>query len=88
MNTGTRRRISVTKDTVLCAVGIGGIIWQQVTGDVNFALLGVFTAMAGVPGLTNIISMVRGPGTASSSQPSVSPESHSDFGNSRSGGER
>lgn len=57
---------NVTKDVALFAVGLGGIVYQQVTGQVDVALLAVFTAMTGVPGLTNLLSLLRGSGTASS----------------------
>jgi len=40
-------------------VGIGGIVYQMVTGQYNLTFLAVFTAMVGAPGLTNAVSQVR-----------------------------
>jgi hypothetical protein len=58
-------------------VGIG---FQTVTGDVNYALLTVFTAMTGVPGLTNMITLFRGSVTGSPPSSSASQASPSDSG--------
>jgi hypothetical protein len=76
------RRVEVIKDVVLFVVGLGGIIFQLVTGNVNVALLAVFTAMTGVPGLTNLVLLLKG-GFATELPPSTSapPRSDSDSGN-------
>jgi hypothetical protein len=73
------QRLAVAKDLVLFLVGLGGIVYQLLTGNVDIALLAVFTAMTGVPGVTNLISLLRGLGTSSlpSSSPSPSSESES-----------
>lgn len=76
---------TVVKDTILFVFGIGGIIWQTVTGDVNYALLGVFTAMVGVPGFTNMVTLIRGSGTTSS-QPTSAPSGSSSESTNSSGG--
>jgi hypothetical protein len=69
----------IVKDVVLFTVGIGGIIYQLVTGTVDVALLAVFTAMTGVPGLTNLLSLLRpGPATGSPSSSSAPGPSGSD----------
>ena len=70
------RRVEVAKDVTLFVVGLGGIIFQLVTGEVNFALLAVFTAMTGVPGLTNLVLLIRG-GYVTDSPPSTSAEQRS-----------
>lgn len=67
---------NVVKDVVLFVVGIGGIVYQLVTGRVDFALLAVFTAMTGVPGLTNLLALLR-PGSGIDSPPSPSPSGES-----------
>jgi hypothetical protein len=69
------RVISVGKDLFLFIGGSVGIGYQQVSGNVNMALLGVFTAMVGVPGLTNLVSLLRGTTTNSPSQSPVLPPS-------------
>lgn len=70
-------KLVVAKDLILFVVGLGGIIFQLVTGQVNFALLAVFTAMTGVPGLTNMISLLRG-GFGTASQSSLPAPEHSE----------
>jgi hypothetical protein len=69
------RIFAVTRDVLLFVGGMVGIGYQTITGDVNYALLGVFTAMTGVPGLTNMISLVRGSATESPPSSSASPDS-------------
>lgn len=54
------RRIAIAKDLILFFGGLAGIGYQQISGDVNTLLLVIFTAMTGVPGLTNLISLLRG----------------------------
>jgi hypothetical protein len=54
------RRIAIAKDLILFFGGLTGIGYQQITGDVNTLLLVIFTAMTGVPGLTNLIALLRG----------------------------
>lgn len=77
------RRVEVIKDVVLFVVGLGGIIFQLVTGNVNVALLAVFTAMTGVPGLTNLVLLLKdGFVTGSPSSTSAPPRSDSDSGKS------
>lgn len=72
------RRIAVAKDLILFLGGLSGIAYQQVTGNVNVVLLAVFTAMTGVPGLTNLISLWRGSVTELQSRSPVSEPSESE----------
>ena len=51
--------IAIVKDLILFFGGLAGIAYQQITDNVNIMLLLIFTAMTGVPGLTQIISLVR-----------------------------
>jgi len=74
----------MTKDLILFIGGLSGIGYQQVTGDVNFILLAIFTAMTGVPGLTNLIAIMRGSVIESRSPSSALPPLDSDSGNSSS----
>jgi hypothetical protein len=85
VNTTTERRIAVVKDTLLFVVGVGGIIWQQLTGDVNIPLLGVFTVMAGIPGLTNLPTLIRGFSTNARLSSPASGESSTDSSQSSTG---
>lgn len=61
------RLIGMLKDLILFLGGLAGIGYQQLTGNVNTVLLIIFTAMTGVPGLTNIISLLRASSINSSS---------------------
>lgn len=72
--------MAVFRDLLLLVFGLAGIGYQQVSGDVNFVLLAVFTTMTGIPGLINLIPLLRGlPTNSRSSQPvSPQPESESD----------
>lgn len=80
MDASTQHRITVAKDVLLFVGGMVGIAYQTVTGHVNFALLAVFTAMTGVPGLTNMISLIRGSDTKPPSPSSPSPDLPTDSG--------
>lgn len=81
MATNPERRIAIVKDLVLFFGGLAGIAYQQLTGNVNMVLLLIFTAMTGVPGLTNIISLIRSSPTVlrSSSPPPQRSEPGSDI---------
>lgn len=74
----TERVLAVAKDTLLFLGGLSGIGYQQISGDVNTTLLVVFVAMTGVPGLTSLIALVRGPLTGSQPSSSASPSADSD----------
>jgi hypothetical protein len=47
------------KSWILLLAGLAGMAYQQLTHNVNLVLLLVFTAMTGVPGLANIISLIK-----------------------------
>jgi hypothetical protein len=70
---------TVLRDVLLLLGGLAGIGYQTVTGKVDISLLIAFLAMTGLPGLTNLVSLLRG-GSAGvlSSSPPVSPDSPSD----------
>lgn len=74
------KAITVGRDLTLFVFGLAGIAYQQVTGNVNFVLLAIFTAMTGVPGLVNLIALSRGLRieSESSSQASQEPQSELD----------
>lgn len=70
-------RIAIAKDLILFFGGLIGIAYQQITGNVNVVLLMIFTAMTGVPGLMNIISLVRNSPTELPSSLPLPPPSQS-----------
>lgn len=73
---------AVIRDTVLFVFGLSGIGYQTLTGQVDISLLLVFTAMTGVPGLTNLVSLLRGGSTTElPSPPPAASDSPSDSGN-------
>lgn len=74
--------ISVGRDLVLFVFGLVGISFQQVTGNVNFVLLAIFTAMTGMPGLAHLIVLSRGLRTELPPPSSALPESSVESGNS------
>lgn len=47
------------KRWLLLLAGLVGIGYQQYTGEVNWFLLLVFTSMAGVPGIAEIILLIK-----------------------------
>ncbi len=79
MKSRAERRWAVAKDVILFVVGLGGIIYQQVTGQVFPMLLIVFMTMTGVPALVNLVSLFKGLPTNSGRQ-----ESHSRGSSTRS----
>lgn len=75
--------ITVARDAGFLLVGFGGIVYQQITGQVNPWLLGVYTTMLGIPGAIGLLQL-RGtgkpatpptPGSSSPSPSSSSPQS-------------
>jgi hypothetical protein len=53
------KREEKIKSWLLLVAGLAGIGYQQYTGETDWILLLIFTAMTGVPGLTTLISMIR-----------------------------
>jgi len=49
----------VLRDITLLGIGTFGILHQEWTGHVNVALLTVYTAMLGVPGVARVIEVFR-----------------------------
>jgi hypothetical protein len=77
---------TVARDTLLYIWGFGGIAYQQLTGQVNPWLLGVYVTMLGIPGgiaAGQLLLLLRGNGKPtipdtpgeSSSSPSSSRQS-------------
>lgn len=59
MSTRKKATLGVIKDTLLFAIGILGIGYQQWTESRNIPLLLVFVGMVGLPGLTNLIAAIQ-----------------------------
>lgn len=70
------RKSALVKEWLLLLAGLAGITYQLVTDNVQIALLLVFTAMTGVPGLAHVLSLIRNSPIvlASSSSPPEYPE--------------
>ena len=68
---------------ILLIAGLAGIGYEQYTGKVNWFLLLIFSLMAGVPGVANIISLIKNsPIVIQSSSPPLE-SSESDWDNSQ-----
>lgn len=68
--------ITVLRDVALTAIGLGGIVHQELYGPVKPELLIVYTVILGIPGAANIVQLLRSTPTAEpppSSPPSSSP---------------
>ncbi len=52
------------KTWVLLLAGLAGIGYQQYTGETDWVLLLIFSAMTGVPGITEVINLLRNSTTA------------------------
>jgi hypothetical protein len=51
------RFLAISRDTSCLVIGAYGIVHMEYTGKVNEALLVVFTAMLGVPGIAGLLSL-------------------------------
>lgn len=65
--------LTAARDVGFIVVGLGGIIYQQITGLVNVELLLVYLALLGVPGALGLLQL-RGNGS-SGPPPTVGPPS-------------
>jgi hypothetical protein len=76
------RKAAMVKEWLLLIAGLAGIGYQLITDNVNIVLLIVFTAMAGVPGLANLISLFRNSSTVLQSVSSPQESAELESGNS------
>jgi hypothetical protein len=67
----SNQRESRIKTWVLLVAGLAGIGYQQYIGKTDWVLLLIFSAMTGVPGITELISLIRNSTTV---LPSSSPQ--------------
>lgn len=70
----TRRRPPVKRDTILFALGVGIVVYQQATGEVTPLLLGYAAAATLAPGTLQLIGSLLGTRGTSPSAPSPSSE--------------
>lgn len=61
------------RDVVFLTLGVAGIAFQQITGQVEPILLGVYLTLLGVPGLSNGLWLLKQIGEPQSSAPPVPP---------------
>lgn len=66
------RVLTVVKDAMFVGVSFGGIIYQQVTGDVSVPLLGVYLALL-LPAAVPAVLSLRAGGERATTPPSSSP---------------
>jgi hypothetical protein len=67
--------LAILRDITLLGIGTFGILHQEWTGHVNVALLGVYTAMLGVPGVARVIAVFRTISTEYGNSSPTPPES-------------
>ncbi len=70
--------VTVVRDITLLGAGTFGIIYQQVTGQLNITLLVLYAAMVGTPGAAHIVRLMAQ--TAATQQQSSQPPSSSSPG--------
>jgi hypothetical protein len=71
---------TIVRDALFLIVGFGGIVYQQLTHDVNPWLLGVYTTMLGIPGAISLLQLGRG---RQETPPTPAPSSGSPSSSSR-----
>lgn len=52
--------VTVIRDVLCLAVGVFGILHQEITGSVQGELLLVYTALLGIPGAIGLLQLSRG----------------------------
>jgi hypothetical protein len=75
LNLNYERAWKIARDQLLFFGGLSGIAFQQLTGDVNLALLGLYGGMIGLAGLFNIKPLVQLISTQSTPSEQASSES-------------
>jgi hypothetical protein len=65
----------VIRDSALLVGGLAGIAFQQITGQINPLLIGVYMTMLGLPGLSSGRWLLKQLGAPPSSSPPVQPSS-------------
>lgn len=50
---------TAVRDAILLGLGVSGIAFQQITGQVSLPLLGVYMTLLGIPGLSNGLWLLK-----------------------------
>ena len=76
----TQKWLLILRDLSLLAVGVIGLLHQEFTGQANPWLLGVYTAILGVPGAANVIAILKNTdtGNGDGSRSASVPQEHSE----------
>ncbi len=74
--------ISAIRDLVPMGVGAFGLVWSQLTGQVNPELLAVYALLIGVPGAANVLELRLKKSSSEASSPCPARESSSSSSNS------
>lgn len=78
------RMFARVRDYLFLAVGLGGLVYQQVTSNSDGLLISAYLTLLGLPTITSVASLLRSGPTSSSSlsaappSPSPSPVSSPD----------
>lgn len=87
MSSGTNqndRTFARVRDYLFLVVGLGGLIYQQITQTSDGLLIGAYLTLLGLPTATSVASLLRSSSTSSSSSseaPPSSSQSHASSGN-------
>jgi len=69
----------ILRDVTLLVVGVFGLLHQELTGQANPYLLGVYTTLLGIPGAANAIALLKSTGSGESTHsPPPVPSSQGD----------
>lgn len=72
--TADDRTFARLRDYLFLGVGLGGLIYQQVTQNSDGLLIGAYLTLLGFPTITSVASLLRSSGTSLPS-PSAGPPS-------------
>ena len=76
------------RDCLLLVVGLGGLVYQQITENYNAVLVGAYLTLLGFPGVAGVVTLVRNSGQSQSSQsPPASSSPPLSASSSKDGGE-
>lgn len=74
-DTDPDRTFARVRDYLFLVVGLGGLIYQQVTENSDGLLITAYLTLLGLPTATGVASLLRSNGTSSSSSSPVPPSS-------------
>lgn len=85
VSTRLNRRVAMAKDVGSYLVGLGGIVYQQLTGEIHIELLLMFGTLIGLQTIAGLTTIARG-GITGLQQPSDAVGSLDSTSDSTSGG--